>query len=833
MKRRLLTVLSLAFLVFAVSATAAAPIQVDIQCKILVSDIPLTGSGYFKFALASWSDHTNFWANDSTASGEPTAWITSAVYNGVASIALGEEPAMDPIDPDIFGLDTNLYLRIWFSDDTTTFNEMLPKQQLLSAPFAIEAYQVGGMTRMEIVAAATNGVTLSGDISGTPGGGTTVDSLQGDALNTGTPSSDEVILWDGSAWTSAPVTSVTDDLYVDETGDTMTGVLTINSSRGLSVSSSSNEIEIGSAANGANRGVAVGAGANAYSFGTAVGRNADGTSVGVAIGDAANGDTYGSALGYSATGANYSVGIGYNASADNGSVAIGPAANGGSGGAVAGNQGVAVGRGTDGSAFGTAVGLSANGNRDGVGLGAYADGNNYGVAIGLSANGYDYSVGIGYSAGADDGGVAIGPAANGGPGGAVAYNEGIAIGRGANGNDTNVAMGVSANSQGGSERISIGHNVVNSVDESARIRGTFYMDGGTGIVSRPVFGSGLWKTLVPLPPLENAVFVATNGTPAGPGTVDRPFDTPSNAYKMAAFQYTNAPAAVVIAAGNYPGLVMSAPNIHLLGFSRPQLDDIQVVGFSGNILGMRRVENIVFSGPAIVQTDTESVKFHNCRFQSGLAIYGSKVNVQDCFATGTGLIDGNAIAIGNGIPISEISIYNSSFFDNDNANATMLVESNVFYFEVIGCEIVNYGQGGPPWAAIEDREGTPLTPPWSPGQVPHLYSHNVIHGAEHGTVFPPFIPGSGSGAPAVYDPSSTTGTICFVQNAVWGDVGMSNEQFYANNIVYGDINNKGGAVGWIQLGTGVGIDTSGNTEHQGMFPGGMGSQRGFPAAWQD
>ncbi len=173
-------------------------------------------------------------------------------------------------------------------------------------------------------------------------------------------------------------------------------------------------------------------------------------------------------------------------------------------------------------------------------------------------------------------------------------------------------------------------------------------------------------------------------------------------------------------------------------------------------------------------------------------------------------------------------------FNKDPANPSLLVNDLVYYFEVIGCEIVNFGPEilpgvfAPPFAAIQDLQISPLSPPAGPaGQVPHLYAHNVIHGAEHAS----------SPNPAVFDPAAIVGyTICFVNNTVWGDVGAnSNVQFHANNTVYGDINNTGFGMtwGWGQAGIGSGLDPYGNVEHQGVFPGWGGTQRGFPAAWQD
>lgn len=416
-------------------------------------------------------------------------------------------------------------------------------------------------------------------------------------------------------------------------------------------------------------------------------------------------------------------------------------------------------------------------------------------------------------------GAALGRAADG-------STNGVAIGYGANGAYTNIAIGVAADAQMGTERIAIGHNVTNDVDHSARIRGALYMDGGYAVHARRVFGSGTFDQLLPLPPLDNVVYVASNGTPLGSSAIDRPFDTPQNGYDFAVSKFTNTPAALVIAAGKYPGLNMHAGNIHVMGESRTELDSLTVTHAAKAIRGKQRVENLIVAGTATVAADLgEDVKFHNCRFAGGLLIYGPKVELQDCFATGN---DGPAVTVGNGgSPIWQVAIYNSSLQNTDSANPALLVNMGVETLEVIGNKIANYDPdpmtGIRAWAAIEDREIV-----LNPNLPPHLYAHNVIRGAEttYGTV------------PAVFDPMVGAGatTIAFVHNAVWGDVGVhSNLQFYANNVVYGQINNTGGLVGWGQAGVGTGIDPAGNTEHQFIYPqfGAFIPGEGFPQAWQD
>lgn len=867
MKRHVVAGLCLVFLL-SLTAAGAPPPEIDYQGKILVNDIPLTGPGYFKYAISDAAGTGNYWAHDGTATGEPATFLTNECYNGVFSVLLGSDPMQD-IDPDIFAVEgTDLVLRVWFSEDGITFNEMLPAQELVSAPYAINSDQVDGYDADELIAAATNAFTETDPVFGaSDAAGITASDISnwdaaygwGDHSGVGYLTSETDPIFGASAaagitagnivnWNAAfgwgdhalagyltgetdPVWTSASNLYyqkpaadlrfVNVTGDTMTGALTINAPLGLRIDSASNEVAIGNAATAADNGTALGVSASGGGFGTALGAGASGTNHGAAVGHNASAGSYGVAVGADATGVATGTAVGASARGDNGGAAVGSQAK----------------------AFlsGAALGFEANGNTNGAAVGYSADGKNLGAAVGFDAMGADGGAALGYDASGDTQGAAVGQSSRGYNGAALGYTAngsylgaavgyearaswlGAALGGRANGGNTNVAIGYYSSSGGGSERIAIGHNVTNSVNESARLRGTFWMDGGTGLVARPVFGTGLWKTLVPLPPLDNVIYVATNGTPAGPGNIDRPFDTPQNGYNFASARFAGDVASLVIAGGKYPGLIMNRGNVHVFGVSRPQLASLSIMSGSSNMLGKQRVENIIADGITTVAADGGSdVKFHNCRFQRGLQIYGPRVEVQDCYATGS---DGPATTVGSGAsPISEIAIYNSSMFNKDSANPALLVNPNVYFFEVIGCEIVNYDPlpGVSAWAAIEDQETT-----LHPVQPPHLYSHNVIRGAEHGT----------SPIPAVFDSGAvTTPTITFVHNTVWGDVGVnSNAQFYANNVVYGDIWNKGGLIGWAQAGLGTGLDTSGNTEHQGIYPqwGAIPPGRGFPGAWQD
>lgn len=141
-------------------------------------------------------------------------------------------------------------------------------------------------------------------------------------------------------------------------------------------------------------------------------------------------------------------------------------------GASSTNRGVAVGTKANASERGTAVGMHVQANRAGVGVGHQANANNRGTALGVDANAYRSGVAAGYQANA--------------------YFEGIAVGQYANGNNGNVAIGHRANAGYGRQRIAIGRDVENDIDDSTRLRGALYLDGCPSINVRPTFDKDGW-----------------------------------------------------------------------------------------------------------------------------------------------------------------------------------------------------------------------------------------------------------------------------------------------------------------------------------------------------
>jgi hypothetical protein len=237
-------------------------------------------------------------------------------------------------------------------------------------------------------------------------------------------------------------------------------------------------VAIGREANGSDSGVAMGYQANGYSSGAAVGYMGNGYSHGAAIGREANGYSSGAAVGESANGYSGGAAVGKSANGSSVGAAVGQAANGSS-------VGAAVGKSANGYLFGAAMGYQANGYSGGAAVGYLANGSASGAALGTSANGYNNGAAMGYQVNGFEYGVAIGQVANG-------TNSGVAIGYHANGVNSNIAIGAYTTARGGPERIAIGNYVNNEVDNSVVIRGTLYLDGGTGVVYRSGFGSGGW-----------------------------------------------------------------------------------------------------------------------------------------------------------------------------------------------------------------------------------------------------------------------------------------------------------------------------------------------------
>lgn len=141
--------------------------------------------------------------------------------------------------------------------------------------------------------------------------------------------------------------------------------------------------------------------------------------------------------------------------------------------------------------YGVAIGYLARdkytGGAGGIALG-FAAYSAIGVAVGYAATGSYYAAAVGDHATASWYGSSFGNYA-------AAENYGVGLGASANGSQTNIAVGYRATALGGSMRIAMGASTTNEVDDSAVLRGTLYLDGGTAVLYRATFGSGTWVQL--------------------------------------------------------------------------------------------------------------------------------------------------------------------------------------------------------------------------------------------------------------------------------------------------------------------------------------------------
>lgn len=158
---------------------ASPPTLISYQGFVKVSGNAYSGTGYFKFAVvdaASGNGATNYWANDGTASAEPSTAVALSVSGGLFTVMLGDTSLAgmtQAITQNVF-TQTATYLRVWFSQTAGgPFQALDPNQRIGSAAYALraeraeiaaDAEQLGG------VSAATYQNRLTTLESGTPWG---------------------------------------------------------------------------------------------------------------------------------------------------------------------------------------------------------------------------------------------------------------------------------------------------------------------------------------------------------------------------------------------------------------------------------------------------------------------------------------------------------------------------------------------------------------------------------------------------------------------------------------------------------------------------------------
>jgi hypothetical protein len=137
-------------------AQGGAPAVVSYQGEVRVDGDPYDDPGYFKFAVVNAAGTTTYWSNDgtSTGGGEPTAAVQLAVSDGLFSVLLGDTTLggmTQALTADVFS-QPNRYLRVWFSSDNTTFDQLTPDTRIAAVPYALQAERVRGYAGVVIVA---------------------------------------------------------------------------------------------------------------------------------------------------------------------------------------------------------------------------------------------------------------------------------------------------------------------------------------------------------------------------------------------------------------------------------------------------------------------------------------------------------------------------------------------------------------------------------------------------------------------------------------------------------------------------------------------------------
>ncbi len=159
MKKILLTLGLLA----ALAASAQVPQVINYQGRITVGGTNYDTTGVFKFALVNTAGTVNYWANDGTASGQPTAGVSLTVSKGLYSVLLGDTTVAGmttAISASVFA-NSDVRLRVWFSDGSG-YQQLTPDQRLAAVGYALVASTVsdGAVTAAKLASGAVTPAKL-------------------------------------------------------------------------------------------------------------------------------------------------------------------------------------------------------------------------------------------------------------------------------------------------------------------------------------------------------------------------------------------------------------------------------------------------------------------------------------------------------------------------------------------------------------------------------------------------------------------------------------------------------------------------------------------------
>ena len=125
------------------------PGLLNYQGRVFVGSTAFEGNGQFKFALVNQDGSQSYWMNsvDGNSNGQPDHSVTIGVNAGLYSVVLGDAaiPNMDGISPSIFS-NSDVYLRVWFDDGISGFQQLLPDRRLVAVGYALMAADVADGT---------------------------------------------------------------------------------------------------------------------------------------------------------------------------------------------------------------------------------------------------------------------------------------------------------------------------------------------------------------------------------------------------------------------------------------------------------------------------------------------------------------------------------------------------------------------------------------------------------------------------------------------------------------------------------------------------------------
>jgi len=154
-------------------ASFTAQISSGVVTNVIVNS---AGSGYTGSPTISFSAPAanivaqTFWSNDGTSSsgGQPTTSVPLPVTKGLYSVLLGDTTLsnMTALPASVFA-NPGVWLRVWFSDGTTGFQQLTPDQRLAAVGYAIMAGTVpdGSITAGKIAPGAVGSSQLASNLT--------------------------------------------------------------------------------------------------------------------------------------------------------------------------------------------------------------------------------------------------------------------------------------------------------------------------------------------------------------------------------------------------------------------------------------------------------------------------------------------------------------------------------------------------------------------------------------------------------------------------------------------------------------------------------------------